>query len=78
YTYNPDGSLKTAVQKTADGQTASAAYTYDSLGRVSRTEYGNGTVLAVGYYDSGQPEKETLTRKDGTVLSQTVYTYNSR
>ncbi|WP_030778127.1 hypothetical protein, partial [Streptomyces sp. NRRL F-2664] len=78
YTYNPDGSLKAAVQKTADGQTASAAYTYDSLGRPATTEYGNGTVLAVGYYDSGQPEKETLTRKDGTLLSQTVYTYNSR
>uniref|UniRef100_UPI00131A6F69 hypothetical protein n=1 Tax=Streptomyces sp. NRRL F-2664 TaxID=1463842 RepID=UPI00131A6F69 len=78
YTYNPDGSLAKAVQKTADGQQTSAAYTYDSLGRVSRTEYGNGTVLTVDYYDSGQPKKETLTRKDGTLLSETAYTYNTR
>uniref|UniRef100_UPI0005BC8982 hypothetical protein n=1 Tax=Streptomyces sp. NRRL F-2664 TaxID=1463842 RepID=UPI0005BC8982 len=42
------------------------------------TEYGNGTVLTVGYYDSGQPKKETLTRKDGTLLSETAYTYNTR
>ncbi|WP_043195184.1 hypothetical protein, partial [Streptomyces sp. NRRL F-2664] len=55
-----------------------AAYTYDSLGRPAKTEYGNGTVLTVDYYDSGQPKKETLTRKDGTLLSETAYTYNSR
>ncbi|WP_030775233.1 RHS repeat-associated core domain-containing protein [Streptomyces sp. NRRL F-2664] len=78
YAYNPDGSLKSAVQETADGQTASAAYTYDSLGRLAEAAYGNGTVLAVDYYDSGQPEKETLTGKNGTVLSETAYTYNSR
>uniref|UniRef100_UPI0005BA4246 hypothetical protein n=1 Tax=Streptomyces sp. NRRL F-2664 TaxID=1463842 RepID=UPI0005BA4246 len=32
----------------------------------------------VDYYDSGQPKKETLTRKDGTLLSETAYTYNTR
>uniref|UniRef100_UPI0004C7EEED RHS repeat-associated core domain-containing protein n=1 Tax=Streptomyces sp. NRRL F-2664 TaxID=1463842 RepID=UPI0004C7EEED len=78
YTYNPDGSLAEAVQKTADGQTASAVYTYDSLGRISRTAYGNGTTFTVDYFDSGQPKRETLTRADGTLLSETSYTYNTR
>ncbi|WP_158718085.1 RHS repeat protein, partial [Streptomyces sp. NRRL F-2664] len=78
YAYNADGSLESAEHRAPDGQTSSAAYTYDSHGRVCRTAYGNGTVMAVEYFDSGQRRKEILTGKDGAVLSETAYTYNSR
>ncbi|WP_158718028.1 RHS repeat-associated core domain-containing protein [Streptomyces sp. NRRL F-2664] len=78
YSYNNDGSLRGVEQKTADGQSTSATYTYDSLGRPVTTTFGNGTVLATEYYDSDQPQRETLTGSGAAVLSEVAYTYNTR
>ncbi|MER6076404.1 hypothetical protein ABT187_48465, partial [Streptomyces sp. NPDC001817] len=80
YTYHPEtGRLEKAVQKAEDGtELASAAYTYDTLGRPESVRHGNKTTTRYEYYDNDQPKTQTLTRDDGgEVLARTAYTYNS-
>ncbi|MFF3159654.1 RHS repeat-associated core domain-containing protein, partial [Streptomyces sp. NPDC057910] len=79
YTYNKDGTLKQAVQKTADGRTtlAEVAYAYDGLGRVVKVERGNKSVTVYGYNDAGQITSDKTTRDDGSVITEAAYTYDS-
>ncbi|MER6076530.1 hypothetical protein ABT187_49270, partial [Streptomyces sp. NPDC001817] len=80
YTYHPEtGRLEKAVQKAEDGtKLASAAYTYDTLGRLESVSHGNKTTTHYEYFDNDQPRTQTLTRDDGgEVLARTAYTYNS-
>ncbi|MFF3159926.1 RHS repeat-associated core domain-containing protein, partial [Streptomyces sp. NPDC057910] len=79
YTYNRDGTLKQAVQKTADGRTtlAEVAYTYDGLGRITKVERGNKTTTVYGYDDAGQVTGDKTTRADGSVITEAAYTYDS-
>ncbi|MER6076506.1 RHS repeat domain-containing protein, partial [Streptomyces sp. NPDC001817] len=80
YTYHPQtGRLEKAVQKAKDGtELASAAYTYDTLGRLESVRHGNKTTTRYEYFDNDQPKTQTLTRDDGgEVLARTAYTYNS-
>ncbi|MFF3159766.1 RHS repeat-associated core domain-containing protein, partial [Streptomyces sp. NPDC057910] len=78
YTYNKDGTLKSAVQKTPDGTTlAEVAYTYDGLGRITKVERGNKSTTVYGYNDAGQITSDKTTRADGSVLTEAAYTYDS-
>ncbi|MFF3159754.1 RHS repeat-associated core domain-containing protein, partial [Streptomyces sp. NPDC057910] len=79
YTYNKDGTLKQAVQKTADGRTtlAEVAYAYDGLGRVVKVERGNKSVTVYGYNDAGQITSDKTTRADGSVITEATYTYDA-
>ncbi|MFF3159633.1 RHS repeat-associated core domain-containing protein [Streptomyces sp. NPDC057910] len=79
YTYNKDGTLKQAVQKTPDGKTtlAEVAYTYDGLGRVVRVERGNKSVTVYGFNDAGQITSDKTTRADGSVITEAAYGYDS-
>ncbi|MFF3159515.1 hypothetical protein [Streptomyces sp. NPDC057910] len=79
YAYNRDGTLKSAVQKTADGRTtlAEVAYTYDGLGRITKVERGNKSTTVYGYNDAGQITSDKTTRADGSVLTEAAYTYDS-
>ncbi|MER6076259.1 hypothetical protein ABT187_47595 [Streptomyces sp. NPDC001817] len=80
YTYHPEtGRLERAVQKAKDGtEIATAAYGYDTLGRVESVGHGNKTTTRYEYFDNDQPRTQTLTRDDGgEVLARTAYTYNS-
>ncbi|MFF3159881.1 RHS repeat-associated core domain-containing protein, partial [Streptomyces sp. NPDC057910] len=78
-TYNKDGTLKQAVQKTADGRTtlAEVAYAYDGLGRITKVERGNKSTTVYGYNDAGQITSDKTTRADGSVLTEAAYTYDS-
>ncbi|MFD9458849.1 RHS repeat-associated core domain-containing protein, partial [Streptomyces sp. NPDC059985] len=49
---------------------------YDAAGRVIRNTNPNGTVQAYQYNGKGQVEKATVSAKDGSVLSETVHTYD--
>ncbi|MFF7183582.1 hypothetical protein [Streptomyces sp. NPDC008121] len=76
YTYNADGTMKSAKQTSATGAPmAEAAYTYDSLGRVISIERGNGVTTRFEYTDLNQPKTEKSTRPDGTVVAESTYTY---
>ncbi|MFF3159928.1 RHS repeat-associated core domain-containing protein, partial [Streptomyces sp. NPDC057910] len=78
YTYNKDGTLKQAVQKTPDGKTlAEVAYTYDGLGRMQKAERGNKSITVYGYNDAGQITSDKTTRADGSVITEAAYTYDS-
>ncbi|MFF3159657.1 RHS repeat-associated core domain-containing protein, partial [Streptomyces sp. NPDC057910] len=79
YTYNKDGTLKQAVQKTADGRTtlAEVAYAYDGLGRVVKVERGNKSVTVYGYNDAGQITSDKTTRADGSVITEAAYVYDA-
>ncbi|MFF7183377.1 RHS repeat-associated core domain-containing protein [Streptomyces sp. NPDC008121] len=80
YTYNPDGTLNTAVQHERDDQDspvkASVAYTYDGLGRITKTDRGNGVTTQTEFTDAHQVKRETTTR-GGEVISEAAYTYDS-
>ncbi|MFF3160005.1 RHS repeat-associated core domain-containing protein, partial [Streptomyces sp. NPDC057910] len=78
YTYNKDGTLKQAVQKTPDGTTlAEVAYTYDGLGRITKVERGNKSITVYGYNDAGQITSDKTTRDDGSVITEAAYAYDS-
>ncbi|MFF7183475.1 RHS repeat-associated core domain-containing protein [Streptomyces sp. NPDC008121] len=80
YTYNPDGTLREAVQHERDDTTspvrASVAYTYDGLGRINRTDRGNGVVTDVQFTGASQIRHEKTTR-DGEVITEAAYTYDT-
>ncbi|MER7960240.1 hypothetical protein, partial [Streptomyces sp. NPDC096030] len=80
YTYNPDGTLAGAVQHERDDQnspvTASVAYTYDSLGRVTKTDRGNGVVTETEFTGAHQIKREKTTR-DGKTVTEASYTYDT-
>ncbi|MER7959888.1 RHS repeat-associated core domain-containing protein, partial [Streptomyces sp. NPDC096030] len=80
YTYNPDGTLAGAVQHERDDQNspvkASVAYTYDSLGRVTKTDRGNGVTTETGFTGAHQIRHEKTTR-DGQLITEASYTYDT-
>ncbi|MER7959677.1 RHS repeat-associated core domain-containing protein [Streptomyces sp. NPDC096030] len=80
YTYNPDGTTAKAVQHERDDTQspvkASVAYTYDSLGRVTKTDRGNGVVTETAFTAAHQISQEKTTR-NGTPLTTAAYTYDT-
>ncbi|MER7958609.1 RHS repeat-associated core domain-containing protein [Streptomyces sp. NPDC096030] len=78
YTYNSDGSLARAVQHPSGSQqpAADVSFTYDSLGRLARTDRGNGVTTETEYTDASQIRREKTTR-GGQTLTETAYTYDS-
>ncbi|MFF7183147.1 RHS repeat-associated core domain-containing protein [Streptomyces sp. NPDC008121] len=78
YTHNSDGTLARAVQHGQDSQQAAAevSFTYDSLGRTTRIDRGNGVVTEVEYTSASQVRHEKTTR-DGQTLTEAAYTYDS-
>ncbi|MFF7183177.1 RHS repeat-associated core domain-containing protein [Streptomyces sp. NPDC008121] len=80
YTYNPDGTLKAAVQYERDDENspvkASVAYTYDSLGRITKTDRGNGVVTETEFTGAHQIRHEKTTC-NGEVITEAAYTYDS-
>ncbi|MGW2207699.1 hypothetical protein, partial [Streptomyces sp. NPDC001774] len=86
YTYNPDGTLKGAVQRqgsTGDSPVkAEVGYTYDGLGRISEVrrgsaEDGEGVTTAYTYTGASQIRSEKTTRPGGSVVTEAAYTYDS-
>ncbi|MFF7183592.1 RHS repeat-associated core domain-containing protein, partial [Streptomyces sp. NPDC008121] len=80
YTYHPDGTLKEAVQHerddTASPVKAKVAYTYDGLGRIIKTDRGNGVVTETEFTGASQIRHEKTTR-DGHLVTEAAYTYDS-
>ncbi|MFF7183472.1 hypothetical protein, partial [Streptomyces sp. NPDC008121] len=80
YTYHPDGTLKEAVQHehddTASPVKAKVAYTYDGLGRITRTDRGNGVVTETEFTGAHQIRHEKTTR-DGHLVTEAAYTYDA-
>ncbi|MGW2207655.1 RHS repeat-associated core domain-containing protein, partial [Streptomyces sp. NPDC001774] len=77
YTYNPDGTLKEAVQHDKDGtETARIAYTYDGLGRITRAARGNGVITEVQFTGTSRIKHEK-TSKDGTLITEAAYSYDA-
>ncbi|MFF7182976.1 RHS repeat-associated core domain-containing protein [Streptomyces sp. NPDC008121] len=80
YTYNPDGTLKEAVQyerdDTASPVKAKVAYTYDGLGRITKTDRGNGVVTETEFTGASQVKHEKTTR-GGEVITEASYLYDS-
>ncbi|MFF7183548.1 RHS repeat-associated core domain-containing protein [Streptomyces sp. NPDC008121] len=80
YAYNPDGTMAEAVQHEHDDTQspvrARVAYTYDSLGRVTKTDRGNGVVTETQFTDAHQVKREKTSR-GGEVLSEAAYLYDS-
>ncbi|MER7960099.1 RHS repeat-associated core domain-containing protein [Streptomyces sp. NPDC096030] len=80
YTYNPDGTLSRAVQHERDDTgspvKASVAYTYDGLGRITRTDRGNGAVTETEFTGAHQIKREKTTL-DGKTVTEASYTYDS-
>ncbi|MFF7183161.1 RHS repeat-associated core domain-containing protein [Streptomyces sp. NPDC008121] len=80
YTCNPDGTLSKAVQHerndTGSPVKASVAYTYDGLGRITKTERGNGVVTDTQFTATSQIKHEK-TSKDGSLLTEAAYTYDA-
>ncbi|MFF7183574.1 RHS repeat-associated core domain-containing protein, partial [Streptomyces sp. NPDC008121] len=80
YTYNPDGTLAQAVQRTGRDETsevkAQVSYTYDGLGRISRIARANGAVTDITFTGASQIKTEKTTR-DGALLTAASYTYDS-
>ncbi|MER7960073.1 RHS repeat-associated core domain-containing protein [Streptomyces sp. NPDC096030] len=80
YTYNPDGTLAEAVQHERDDTespvTARVAFTYDGLGRIIKTDRGNGVVTETEFTGAHQVRREKTTR-DGKTVTEASYTYDS-
>ncbi|MFF7183541.1 RHS repeat-associated core domain-containing protein [Streptomyces sp. NPDC008121] len=80
YTYNSDGTIKEAVQHERDDTSSSVearvAYTYDGLGRITKTDRGNGVVTETEFTGASQIRHEKTTR-EGKVLTEASYTYDS-
>ncbi|MER7959937.1 RHS repeat-associated core domain-containing protein [Streptomyces sp. NPDC096030] len=80
YTYNPDGTVAEAVQHERDDQNspvkASVAYTYDGLGRITKTDRGNGVVTETEFTGAHQIKREKTTRDKKTV-TEAAYTYDT-
>ncbi|MFF7183099.1 RHS repeat-associated core domain-containing protein [Streptomyces sp. NPDC008121] len=80
YTYNSDGTLKEAVQHERDDAhspvKARVAYTYDGLGRITKTDRGNGVTTESQFTSASQIKREKTTR-NGEVITEASYTYDS-
>ncbi|MER7960316.1 RHS repeat-associated core domain-containing protein, partial [Streptomyces sp. NPDC096030] len=80
YSYNPDGTLRSAVQHERDDSdspvTAQVLYTYDGLGRITRTDRGNGVTTEIQYTDAHQIRHEK-TARNGKLLTEASYRYDS-
>ncbi|MFF7183163.1 RHS repeat-associated core domain-containing protein [Streptomyces sp. NPDC008121] len=80
YTYNSDGALQEAVQHERDDRNspvrAKVAYTYDALGRITKTDRGNGVTTETGFTGAHQISREKTTR-GGEVITEASYLYDS-
>ncbi|MER7959357.1 hypothetical protein, partial [Streptomyces sp. NPDC096030] len=80
YTYNPDGTVAEAVQHERDDTQspvkARVAYTYDGLGRITKTDRGNGVATETEFTGAHQIRHEKTTR-DGKTVTEASYTYDS-
>ncbi|MER7960218.1 RHS repeat-associated core domain-containing protein, partial [Streptomyces sp. NPDC096030] len=80
YTYNSDGTLREAVQYERDAENspvkAKVAYTYDGLGRITKTDRGNGVVTETEFTAAHQIKHERTTRS-GEVITEAAYLYDS-
>ncbi|MFF7183381.1 RHS repeat-associated core domain-containing protein [Streptomyces sp. NPDC008121] len=80
YTYNRDGTIAKAVQRehddTASPVTASVVYTYDGLGRIIKTDRGNGVTTETEFTDAHQIRHQKTT-SDGQLITEAAYTYDS-
>ncbi|MFF7183467.1 RHS repeat-associated core domain-containing protein [Streptomyces sp. NPDC008121] len=80
YTYSPDGTLAKAVQHENDDPGSpvktQVAYTYDGLGRIIRTDRGNGVNTETEFTGASQISHEKTTR-NGELIAEATYTYDS-
>ncbi|MGW2207192.1 RHS repeat domain-containing protein [Streptomyces sp. NPDC001774] len=89
YTYNPDGTLKTAVQHDRDPaahedarELARVAYTYDGLGRIETVVRGDRDskdhiTTAYTYAGLKQIRTEKTTGPGGKVITEAAYAYDA-